>query len=34
MQNVYKNIEKYNLGKKCKVLTIFDDMIVDLINNK
>ena len=34
MQNVYKNIEEYNLGKKCKVLIIFDDMIVFLINNK
>ena len=33
MQN-YKNIEEYNLGKKCKVLTVFDDMIADMINNK
>ena len=30
MQDVYKNIEDYNPGKKCKVLIIFDDMI----NNK
>ena len=30
----YKNIEEYNLGKKCKVLTAFDDMIADMINNK
>ena len=30
MQNVYKNIEEYNLGKKRKVLIFFDDMI----NNK
>ena len=34
MQDVYKNIEDYNPGKKCKVLIIFDDMIVDMINNK
>ena len=34
MQNVYKNIEDYNLGKKCKVLIVFDDMIADMINNK
>ena len=34
MQNVYKNIEEYNLGKKLKVLTVFDDMITDKINNK
>ena len=34
MQNVYKNIEDYNLDKKRKVLIVFDDMIVDMINNK
>ena len=34
MQDVYKNIEDYNLGKKLKVLIIFDDMIADMINNK
>ena len=34
MQDVYKNIEKYNLGKKRKVLIVFDDMIADMINNK
>ena len=34
MQDVYKNIEHYNLGKKCKVLIVFDDMIADMINNK
>ena len=34
MQDVYKNIEKYNLGKKRKVLLVFDDMIADIINNK
>ena len=34
MQDVYKNIEDYNLGKKHKVLIIFDDMIADVINNK
>ena len=27
MQDVYKNIEEYNLGKKLKVLVVFDDMI-------
>ena len=27
MQDVYKNIEDYNPGKKRKVLIIFDDMI-------
>ena len=34
IQDVYKNIEEYNLGKKRKVLIVFDDMIADMINNK
>ena len=34
MQDVYKNIEEYNLGKKRKVLIAFDNMIADMINNK
>ena len=34
VQDVYKNIEKYNLEKKRKVLIVFDDMIADMINNK
>ena len=34
MQDVYKNIEKYNPGKNRKVLMVFDDMIADMINNK
>ena len=34
MQDVYKNFEKYNLGKKLKVLIVFHDIIVDMINNK
>ena len=33
MQDVYKNIEDYNPGKKRKVLIVFDDMIADMINN-
>ena len=34
MQDVYKNIEDYNLEKECKILIVFDDMIADMINNK
>ena len=34
MQDVHKNIEEYNIGKKRKVLIVFDDMIADMINNK
>ena len=33
MQDVYKNIEEYNLGEKRKVLIVFDDMIADMIND-
>ena len=34
MQDVYKNIEEYNPGKKCKLIIVFGDMIVDMIINK
>ena len=34
MQDIYKNIEEYNISKKRKILIIFDDMIADMINNK
>ena len=34
MQDVYKNIEDYNPGKKRQTLIVFDDMIADIINNK
>ena len=33
MQDVYKNIEEYNLGKKRKLLLVFEDMIADMIKN-
>ena len=34
MKDVYKNIEKYNPGKKLKISIVFDDMIADIISNK
>ena len=34
MQDVYKNIEKYNPVKKRKILIFFDSITVDLINDK
>ena len=34
MDDVYKNIDKYNPGKKGKILIVFDDIIADMINNK
>ena len=32
--SVYKNIDNYNINKENKILTVFDDMIADMINNK
>ena len=34
MQDVYKNIEDYNLRKNRKILIVFDDMIANMINKK
>ena len=34
MQDVYKNIEEYNLGKKSKILIVLDNMIANMINNE
>ena len=34
MQDVYKNVDEYNVGKERKILIDFDDMIADVINNK
>ena len=33
IQNVHKNIEECDPGKKRNVLIVFDDMIADMINN-
>ena len=34
MHDVYKNINNYNPDKEKKILTVFDDMIANMINNK
>ena len=34
LQDVYKNGNEYNPGKKHKILIVFDDMIADMINSK
>ena len=34
MDNIYENIEEYNPNKECKILIVFDDMIVDIVSNK
>ena len=31
---IYKSTEEYNPNKKGKILSIFDDMIVDVLSNK
>ena len=31
MDNIYKNFEEYNPNKKRKILTVFDDMIADML---
>ena len=34
MQDVYKDVDEYNVDKECKIFTFFDDMIPDMIYNK
>ena len=34
MDDVYENIDDYNLNRKRKVLIVFDDMIADIMMNK
>ena len=34
MQDVYKNIDEYNVDKEHKILTVFDDMTAYMINDK
>ena len=34
MDDVYENINDYNLNRKRKILIVFDDMIADIMANK
>ena len=34
MDDIYKNIEEYNPDNDRKILTVFDDIIVDILSNK
>ena len=34
MDDIYKNIEEYNPNKKRKALTVFDDMITNMLIDK
>ena len=33
MKDIFKNTEEYNIGKKRKILIVFDEMTADMINN-
>ena len=34
MQDVYKNIDEHNPDRKYELLIVFDDVTVDMVNNK
>ena len=34
MDDVYENIDDYNINRKRKILIVFDDMIADIMTNK
>ena len=34
IDDVYENIEEYNPDKACKIMTVFDDTIADMLSNK
>ena len=34
ISDIYKNIEEWNPNKKRKILTVFDDIITDILSNK
>ena len=34
MRDIYEDIDKYNWNKTPKILILFDDIIVDMLNNK
>ena len=34
MDDIYKNIEVYNLNKKRKILIVVGDIIADMLSNK
>ena len=34
MQDIYKNIDEYNIGKKRKILIVFYDNVAGMINKK
>ena len=34
MDDMYENIEECNTNKKCKIIIVFDNMILDILSNR
>ena len=34
MDDIYKNVEDYNLNKKRKIIIVSDDVVADMLSNK
>ena len=34
MDDMYENIEECNPNKKCKIIIVFDNMILDALSNR
>ena len=34
MNDIYEDIDEYNMNKKSKILIVFNDIIVDILSNK
>ena len=34
MDDMYENIEECNTNKKCKIIIVFDSMILDMLSNR
>ena len=34
MDDMYENIEEWNPNKKCKIIIVFDNMILDMLSNR
>ena len=34
MDDIYENIEEYNLNKKCQIMIVFDIIFIDMLSNR
>ena len=34
MDDMYENIEECNPNKKCKIIIVFDNMVLDVLSNR